>query len=209
MQSPPQNPPPVQSPLFPTIPENGAEKTPTPIQKPRSQTYQDIKLVLRNKPTTVYCTSCKRNVVSNLRVKRSSLLHLVRLIHSRYYIALLFVLFIMLAIWMIDELEDKRPLMLVGFATLCICTGIIAYCIYLISFFHACPLCGMSLGKQGHTVSRQGPAVMSIWSVCWLHFDSIVIKIRRGTMESEKRFVPTADSEGSTKKIHVECILGF
>lgn len=43
------------------------------VMKQRSNTYQDIKLILRDKPTTVFCHTCNRNVISNLKGKWKSL----------------------------------------------------------------------------------------------------------------------------------------
>ena len=67
-------------PTVPTIPQpgpNGYAEIPTipkaKVVKARSNTYQDMKLILRDKPTTVFCQSCNRNVVSNLKGKKKSL----------------------------------------------------------------------------------------------------------------------------------------
>lgn len=72
----------VQVTSFPTITpmpvhSSGFGNTPTiPIGeavKQRSNTYQDMKLILRDKPSTVFCHTCNRNVLSNLKGKRKSL----------------------------------------------------------------------------------------------------------------------------------------
>lgn len=71
-------------PLFPAIPapsaadplQNGAPQLPTAVpvvSKPRADTYQDMKLVLHGQPAVVYCPSCKRNVVTNVKGRRSTL----------------------------------------------------------------------------------------------------------------------------------------
>ena len=74
---------PSQQSVFPSIPTPdvnppiGYSEVPViPPQstlKQRSNTYQDMKLILRDKPTTVFCPTCNRNVVSNLRGKKTSL----------------------------------------------------------------------------------------------------------------------------------------
>lgn len=43
------------------------------LTKKRANTYQDMKLILRDKPTTVFCQTCNRNVVSNLKGKKKAL----------------------------------------------------------------------------------------------------------------------------------------
>ena len=57
--------------VFPAFESNAASLSPPP--KPRANTFQDVKLVLRDQPTTVFCPSCKRNVVTNLKGKRTTL----------------------------------------------------------------------------------------------------------------------------------------
>lgn len=74
---------PSQQPYFPSVtspsinPPIGYSEIPVmPTQstlKQRSNTYQDMKLILRDKPTTVYCPTCNRNVVSNLKGKKTPL----------------------------------------------------------------------------------------------------------------------------------------
>lgn len=81
------------------------------------------------------------------------------LIDSRLYYALLFVFFVLIMLWTIDEFEDDLLDIILGFIALSICSGAIAYNIYLVSFKHVCPLCGLTLGKYGETVSRQIPAM--------------------------------------------------
>lgn len=43
------------------------------VPKPRRGTYQDVKLILRDRPTTIYCQTCQRNVISNLQGRRKAL----------------------------------------------------------------------------------------------------------------------------------------
>lgn len=43
------------------------------VPKARRGTYQDVKLILRDRPTTIYCQTCQRNVISNLRGRRKAL----------------------------------------------------------------------------------------------------------------------------------------
>ena len=75
-------------------------------------------------------------------------------------------------IWVLDEFEDDRLYIIMGFVTLCILSGIIAYNIYLVSFYHACPLCGLSIGKCGDIGYRQVPAELSSCFVCFTYISS-------------------------------------
>ena len=76
-------PPPQQNAPFPMPfappPSNpkGYTEIPTipsmPKGKLRSNTYQDIKLILRDKPTTVFCSTCSRNIVTNIKGRKRAL----------------------------------------------------------------------------------------------------------------------------------------
>ena len=46
---------------------------PLPLPISTSSTSQDVKLVLHNRPETVYCQTCHRNVATNLRGRRVAL----------------------------------------------------------------------------------------------------------------------------------------
>lgn len=66
--------------LFPNLadPEKNIISAPRTVplsttRKQRRGTYQDVKLILRDRPTTIYCQTCQRNVISNLRGRRKAL----------------------------------------------------------------------------------------------------------------------------------------
>ena len=66
-------PPSVQIPVYPVIPDITQKQAIPPTQKQRYGSYDIVKVVLRNKPTTVFCPSCKLNIMTNLKGRRITL----------------------------------------------------------------------------------------------------------------------------------------
>lgn len=68
--------PAVADPLT-SVPATAKPSPVTAIPKPRRGTYQDVKLVLRDKPTTAYCHYCKRNVITNIQGRKKFLCYVL------------------------------------------------------------------------------------------------------------------------------------
>ena len=59
--------PSVQIPIFPAISEITQSPAVPSHQKPRYGSYDMVKVILRNKPITVFCPSCKLNIMTDIR----------------------------------------------------------------------------------------------------------------------------------------------
>ena len=65
--------PSVQIPVYPVIPEVIQAQDSSLAQKPRYGSYDIVKVVLRNKPVTVFCPNCKQNIMTDLKGRRITL----------------------------------------------------------------------------------------------------------------------------------------
>ena len=59
------------------------------------------------------------------------------------------------AIYLLDEFENERFYIIIGFITLAVVAIIVGVAIFRLSYHHICPLCGKDLGNRGDIVSRQ------------------------------------------------------
>ena len=66
-------PPSVQIPVYPVIPDITQKQVIPTTQKQRYDSYDMVKVVLRNQPTSVYCPSCKLNIMTVLKGRRITL----------------------------------------------------------------------------------------------------------------------------------------
>ena len=66
-------PPSVQIPVYPVIPDITQKQVIPPKRNLRTGSYDMVKVVLRNKPTSVFCPSCKLNIMTDLKGRRITL----------------------------------------------------------------------------------------------------------------------------------------
>lgn len=66
-------PPSVQIPVYPVIPDITQKQVIPTTQKRRYESFDMVKVVLRNKPTSVFCPSCKLNIMTDLKGRRITL----------------------------------------------------------------------------------------------------------------------------------------
>ena len=59
------------------------------------------------------------------------------------------------ALYLLDEFENERFYIIIGFITLTVVAIIVGIAIFRLSYHHICPLCGKDLGNRGDIVSRQ------------------------------------------------------
>ncbi|KAK8829762.1 hypothetical protein WA577_001156 [Blastocystis sp. JDR] len=113
-----------------------------------------MKLVLHGQPAVVYCPSCKRNVVTNVKGRRSTLLIVAAML-----------LILVVSYFVLEDLfDDDMVFITVGFAILFCIVAATGGVLFRINDHHLCPLCGRHLGNRGDVVSRQSLPVLLVSS---------------------------------------------
>lgn len=80
------------------------------------------------------------------------------------------VVFLLLGfLYLLDEFENERPLITIGFITITVVISIIAIATFRLSYHHVCPLCGRDLGNRGDVVSRQILNIVAAYSCLIAH----------------------------------------
>ena len=85
---------------------------------------------------------------------------LLPLFMGRVYFAVLIIILIAAAIYLVDEFEEERPLIYIATVTLLVSAIIIGIAVFKVSYHHQCPTCGRDLGNRGDIVSRQAIMVV-------------------------------------------------
>lgn len=119
---------------------------------------------------------------------------LVRVVVSfnpRGVFAALVAFLLIVCFYLVEEYHEEEYIILIGFGTAVIVTGIIAAAVFRISYHHVCPLCNGDIGKRGDVVSRQ--LIVPLFSVCF-HFPD--------SMEKRQYDAVEKDAEDDGKRIH-------
>lgn len=111
-------------------------------------------------------------------------------------------------LYLADEFEDERPIIVIGFVTLLGITVMIGAVLFRITTHHVCPLCGCHLGNRGDIVSRQAAVLCC---VCFDKGDSdscvfglFPFSSQIGNMSSQKQEAQPLEREEDVKRVKVE-----
>ena len=77
------------------------------------------------------------------------------MVDCRVILSILLFVLLLVFLYLLDEFHDEKPIIIIGFVTIFMVTGIIGIAVFRVSVHHVCPLCNRNLGSRGDVVSRQ------------------------------------------------------